>query len=271
MTPECRRHTDELQAVERGGTASVSDDLAFHLDSCPACRLRFDRGALPLDAAAFESLTAKDRRAVLRALVGARSGWWGWWGAAAAVVVLAIAVTWLVASLSRDSASPRGSSTPSLAEALVEDHIRYLGDPDRADRAGRSELDDRLAGHVDFPVSLPRTSIAELTGARRCFLLGRRVVLAFYQAGGVPVSYFLLPPGGTALPETTCADAPTMRCAAVRGYAIVTWERSGLIHGVVAAEPEVAAGFARQVISTADSDQPNEKHSISIPKGASQP
>lgn len=80
-------------------------------------------------------------------------------------------------------------------------------------------------------------------------------LLAFYRAEDVPVGYFVLAADGVSQPRRSCEDAPGFSCAAERGYTVVTWERSDLIHGVVAAEPEVATLFARQA------------HAASLPSG----
>jgi hypothetical protein len=241
MTTEtCRRYSRDLERIGAGEIREVPDALALHLDACPDCRRVFDRAAVPFDRDVFERLGAADRRRLLQVLVaGRRTTWWQRAALAAAVALLALAAGWLV-----PWPRPEGAA-PSMVEALVEDHIRYLGRPERQSALGRAALERELQGYVDFPVSLPAVASGRLTGARRCYLLGRRVALGFYQAGTTPLSYFVLPAQGVPLPRESCS-ARGLRCGAEEGYVVVTWESSGLVHAVVAAEEETALAFARE-------------------------
>ncbi|HEX9669574.1 MAG TPA: hypothetical protein VGC93_08830 [Thermoanaerobaculia bacterium] len=241
MTTEtCHRYSRDLERIACGEVREVPDALALHLDACPECRRAFDRAAVPFAAEAFERLGAADRQRLLQVLVaGRRAAWWQRPALAAAAALLVLAAGWFVPWPRPESAPP------SLVAALVEDHIRYLGRPERRSDRGRAALERELQSYVDFPVSLPAIASGHLTGARRCYLLGRRVALGFYAAGARELSYFVLPAEGVPLPPESCS-ARGLRCGAEGGYFVVTWERSGLVHAVVAADREAALAFARE-------------------------
>jgi hypothetical protein len=161
---------------------------------------------------------------------------------AAAVAAMAIFAGWAI-PWSRPAAR---METSGLAAALVEDHIRYLDSPERLSGGGHEALERQLRAYVDFPLALPAPPGAELTGVRRCFVLGRRVALGFYRAGDAPLSYFVLPAEGIPLGGAPCRGAgDRLRCAAELGYSVVAWQRSGLVYAVVAADGDNARRFAR--------------------------
>jgi hypothetical protein len=229
MSAHCHPFEFELRRSAMGEVVELSDAFALHLDRCPACRQMFDRAAVPLDSRGFESLNPLTRERLLRLQVTARRSHRRLLAAAAAAAVAVTLGGAGLAVLRTFSPAP-----PSVAVALVEDHIRYLTEADRWSTQSLEELLHELTAYVDFPVSLPTAGPAELTGARRCYLLGRRAVLAFYQEGRASLSYFVLPAGGVALPREDCGD-DGFRCTAQHGFVVVTWERTGLLHGVVGA------------------------------------
>ncbi len=222
-----RLQVDRLLAVPSG---PVADDLARHLDSCHACRERFDRGRVELDPAAFGALGPRQRERMLDALAGERAGNRGRarrYIAAAAIAATIGVGSWYVTT--REA----GVAAAAVGVALVEDHIRYLGHPDREQEASRPALVSYLRGYVDFPVSLPELPGARLTGARRCYLLGRRVALGFYDTPGGPVSYFALPGEGLEVPRQPCTAALQLSCSAHDGYHVVSWREAGILRALV--------------------------------------
>ncbi len=250
MSPDCSLHAGEIARVGAGEQPAVSDALALHLDACGPCRGAFDRAAVPLTPDGAATLGEDERRRLLRALIAPPRRAWVRPAVAAALALVAILAGWAI--------SPRPAGRPATAgftAALVEDHIRYLASPERTAGGTREALERRLRSYVDFPLSLPAPPGAELTGVRRCFVLGRRVALGFYRAGESEVSYFVLPAEGLPAAGTPCpgaADtagaagaADRLRCAAELGYSVVAWERSGLTYAVVAPDPAVALRFAR--------------------------
>lgn len=242
MTERCHDHEALLNRIAAGEVIEVPDNLATHLDSCTHCRDLFDRGRVPLDDVEKERLDADRRQRLLRTLVAPRGRRIRWRLAAAAVLAIGAASTGLLVLRGFDAAE-----TPAqVTVALVEDHIRYLGRPERRSDLEPAALEKDLQTYVDFPIRLPAVSDIDLTGARRCYLLGRRVALGFYAGEGAELSYFVLPAGGISLPAEDC-PAAGFRCESSDGYSVVTWERAGLLHGVVGADCNATLEFARAV------------------------
>lgn len=237
MSARCESFELELRRAASGASGAISDALALHLDACPACRRTFDRGVVPLDSEGFERVDPLTRDRMLRVPLGAPRSRHRLVVAAAAAVIVTLGIAAL--AIVRSSPVPG----PPVAVALVEDHIRYLADASRSARPSEDLVRD-LEAYVDFPVSLPEANPAKLTGVRRCYLLGRRVVLAFYEHDAARLSYFVLPANGLSLPGETCG-ADDLRCAEEQGYAAVIWRRGGLLHGAVAADRADALQFAQ--------------------------
>lgn len=132
--------------------------------------------------------------------------------ATAAIAVLLIAFgAWQSGFWQRRSAVDR------LAQALIEDHVRYLGIADAIQVA--SDDPQRIAAsfneRVGFPVKLPRLSGASLLGARFCWLKGHKAVLSFYESGQQRVSLFVL--DRNAVPSR---ELPEARCKILYGYRV---------------------------------------------------
>ncbi len=213
---------------------SVPDDLALHLDACSTCRELFDRTKIPMSREAFEGLSAQGRVRLLRTMGAARAArpWKIAATAMAAMVLLALAAVFY---------SQRASSpvTDPVSVALVEDHIRYLDHPDRRGRSTAEEYRAHLQSYLDFPVMIPELPRARLTGARRCYLLSRRVALAFYDAPEGPASYFVFAAEGLTLPGKRCPEDGGLKCGTSHGFQIVSWDEAGLVHAFVG--PNAAA------------------------------
>ncbi len=222
----CVRYQHDLLRLADGCASSIADDLALHLDACHSCRQLFDQGRVDLDPALFEVLPTPARRRILGRLGTARvARSLRLPAAAAAAALLALAASLFL----HQAVAPAGGER--IAVALVEDHIRYLGHPDRLAGGDRASLEDLIGSYVDFPVRFPVPADSRLTGARRCFVLGRRVALAFYDTPAGPVSYFILPADDLRPPRGSCGAG--FSCAASRGYDLVCWRRTGLIHALV--------------------------------------
>lgn len=206
----------------------VPDELALHLDGCASCRDLFNRTRMPMGREDLDGLPAQGRVKLLRTMGAARATqpWKRAAAALAAMLFLALAVLFY----SRHAAPP---AADPVSIALVEDHIRYLGHPDRSGRSGAETYQAYLQSYVDFPVMIPSLAGARLTGARRCFFLGRRAALAFYDLPEGPASYFVFSAEDLTLPPSRCAGGGDFACSAVQGYQVVTWKEAGLIHAFV--------------------------------------
>ncbi len=231
---DCGSIQAALRCVLENPSEALSDEAALHLDTCDRCRRFFDRGRVELDPDAFEELPSAGRVRMLRAIGSARAGGPRRLVAyAVAAGLLLVAGSLLYLGLHR---SPSGSV---VAAALVEDHIRYLDHPDRRGGLPPERYKTDLESYVDFPVMIPELPQARLTGARRCYLLGRRVALAFYDAPEGPASYFVFAAEGLTLPGKKCSKDGGLKCGASHGFQIVSWEEAGLVRALVG--PNAAA------------------------------
>ena len=225
---DCRKFEPTLRRISEYADESVPDDLALHLDACSACRDLFDRTKIPMSREDFETLSARGRVRLLRAMGAARAArpWKMAAAVMAAMVLLALAGVFLAQRRSPPATDP-------ISVALVEDHIRYLDHPDRKGRGTAEDYRAYLQSYLDFPVIIPSLADARLTGARRCFFLGRRAALAFYESPEGPASYFAFPAEELTLPPGHCAGDGRFACSAVHGYQVVSWKEAGLIHAFV--------------------------------------
>jgi hypothetical protein len=223
-----------LGRVMENPSDALPDELALHLDACDRCRRFFDRGRVELDPDDFEGLPPTGRARILRAIGSARAA-----GSRRLVASVVAAGLVLVAASLLYLGLHRSPSMPPVAAALVEDHIRYLNHPDRHGVLTSDRYEADLEAYVDFPVILRELPSARLTGARRCYLLGRRIALAFYDTPQGPASYFVLPAEALVTPGRRCTDDGSFKCEASHGFQIVSWEEAGLIHAFVG--PDAAA------------------------------
>ena len=225
---DCGKFEPTLRRILEYADESVPDELALHLDVCPACRDLFNRTKIPMMREDFEGLSAQGRVKLLRTMGAARAArpWKMAAATMAAMLLLALAAAFLA-----QRTAPRVTDPVSIA--LVEDHIRFSNHPDRSGQGTAAEYRAYLQSYLDFPVVIPSLVDARLTGARRCFLLGRRAALAFYESAEGPASYFAFPAEDLALPPGHCDGEGRFACAAVHGYQVVSWKEAGLIHAFV--------------------------------------
>ncbi len=250
MIGACERFRTTIRAVAEGVVVPISDELALHLDGCSRCRHLFDLGKIDLPKEVFEVLDDAPRRKMVVALGSARvlrptrRRWAAGVTVAAATVVIAVGLAYL-----------RGERpTPArVADALVEDHIRYLDHPDRNSGGDPATLKRYLESYVDFPVELTIPPQSRLTGGRRCFVLGRRVALIFYETPDGPASYFAFAADGLGAPGRVCPGAGGFACGASRGYRLVSWERAGLLHVLVGRRERPLLEMARACRSSTTS------------------
>jgi len=231
-----------IRAVADGVVAPISDELALHLDECSHCRHLFDLGKIGLPKEGFEVLDEAARRKLVVALGSARVArptrrrWAAGVTVAAAAVAITVGLAYVVGE--RPTAA-------RVADALVEDHIRYLGHPDRSGGGDPETLRRYLESYVDFPVELAVPPQSRLTGGRRCFVLGRRVALIFYETPDGPASYFVLAADGLGTPGRDCPGPGGFLCGASHGYRLVSWESAGLLHVLVGSRERTLVEMAR--------------------------
>jgi hypothetical protein len=238
-------------AVEPGRRApALPDWVALHLDECRECRRLFDAARVQLDPEAFERLGEARRQALVAALAAARAAG----GRRRAIIAAAVAAV-LAGVLALGGlvyfGPARGGREETVASALVEDHIRYLRSPERVTSEPPRSLLADLETYVDFPVRLPDLPHGSLTGGRRCYLLGRRAALFFFDTPEGPLSFFALESGGFEPPGRTCGEAAELACRRIRGYEVVSWEEAGILYAVVGPDSglvERAAGAAREAM-----------------------
>ena len=253
----CGRIEQIVEAESR--YSDLPDDLARHLDECPDCRRHFDATRVELDPSVFERLAADRRRALVAARAEARAAaGYRWRRLGVAAASLAAAATILLVLV--DRADRGGDSESVVATALVEDHIRYLADEDRRSTVETFAVSTLLQPYVDFPLQIPEIAESRLTGSRRCYLLGRRTALLFYEGRAGPLSYFVMESDDLEPPGRPCGSGSGLICCSLKGYRLVSWERAGLLHALVGPDSdrvEAAAGSARDAF--AHESQPDTK------------
>lgn len=242
MTRACEEIRRALRGVADGVTLSIDDEFALHLDTCSRCRREFDLGKIDLPKEGFEVLGEAARRRIVVALGSARvlrpRGRRRKAGLTVAAAILLVALGGIYLTVQRRAAD-------RVAEALVEDHIRYLNHPDRNVGGDPAVLARFLESYVDFPIELVVPPESRLVGGRRCFVLGRRVALVFYETPSGPASYFVFPAEGLRPPGHRCPEDAAFDCATSRGYHLVSWENAGLVHVVVGARQRPLLDMAR--------------------------
>jgi hypothetical protein len=202
----------------------------------------FDLGKIDLPKAGFEVLDEAARRRMVVALGSARVLRPRRGRRAAALTVAAAS---LVIAAGAAFFAGRPPAADKVAVALVEDHIRYLNQPERNGGGSPVTLKRYLESYVDFPVELAIPPQSRLTGGRRCFVLGRRVALIFYEIAGGPASYFVFAADGLRPPGRGCPGAGELACAASHGYRLVSWESAGLLHVLVGSRERPLLEMAR--------------------------
>lgn len=246
MTGACERYRATIRTLAAGVEDPMSDALALHLDECSHCRHLFDLGKIEVPKDNFEVLDEAARRRVVVALGSARvlksshRHWMASVSVAAATVIIAVGLIFLMS----------GRAPGRVADAVVEDHIRYLDHPDRSGSAEPGTLERYFESYLDFPVELTIPPHSRLTGGRRCFVLGRRVALVFYETPDGPASYFVFAADGLVTPGRGCPGAAEFACGASHGYRLVSWESAGLLHVLVGSRERTLIEMARACRST---------------------
>ena len=200
---ECRRTADRLTPfVDEALPPAERKDVESHLDDCPPCRVSADhqqggRAVLreradqlrsePLPPGLRSRCTALAREHARRA---ATPSWTSRIVPASLAVVLVVFTALAIVTL----ATQRSNTV--LAAQLTADHTKCF----RAFPPSGAELDahaaeERLAAlygwDIHVPPSSPRDGV-RLVGARRCLYGDGRIPHLLYEAGGRPLSLFVL-------------------------------------------------------------------------------
>ncbi len=100
------------------------------------------------------------------------------WGA------LAFAAAFLVAvGVGLWAKWPTSTAADQLAQALIEDHVRYLKIPDAIQVVSNDpqRIADSFQDRVGFPIRLPELSDANLLGARFCWIKRNKACFRFMR------------------------------------------------------------------------------------------
>lgn len=228
--PDCCRFRD----VELG----TADAIRAGRPTWTASSSLRERVAIALEAerqAAGRSMPARgaSRRSRRRVLMIA-----GGVLAAAAAAALVVAV--------RAGRADGQQLAHEMAEALVDDHLKYARRADRLQLAATSPpaLETFFEQELQLAAKLPVLGDARLVGGRRCKLRGRPAALAFYDAAradhpaGDPISLFVFESRGE--DWSRMKEIPGLRGKRTcrhheRGVGLVIWEERGLVYAMAGA------------------------------------
>lgn len=212
----------EMLSAYVDGQLQTHEELEVrrHLDGCAHCRQTVENLSQINRAIAATSEVhpvphaLRERLHQLGASKAKRPGKWLLATTVAAAVLLVALGVW------RFGMSRRRTAVQQLAQALIEDHVRYLGVSDAIQVASHDprRIADSFNNRVGFPIKLPHLSDASLLGARFCRLKGHKAVLSFYEREQTRISLFVLDRNavpGRELPETRCESLQNYRVCLV--------------------------------------------------------
>ncbi len=240
----CRNTDFERLSEFVDGALSPAEELELrrHLDACAVCRARVD-ALIQLKQAVASGATIHPVPHGLRERVtqmGARSRGpkpRAAWLAGAATVAAGLLIVTLISTWSTRRYEPE---VDQLREAMVADHIHYLGVPEPAAIVSGDprELSSALAREVGFGFELPDLRDTKLLGGRLCRLRGQKAALTIYEHGGRRVSLFLLDS------STFRASVPRESgCHTLGRYAVCLVEANQIWYALVA-ERDLASELA---------------------------
>jgi len=227
--------------VDRELDAAGAEAVERHLAECPSCAARVrSEGDLKLairTRARIGPAPAGLSAQVLRRLRQEDGKPLRWWSQRR--VIMTAGTLAALAALAVGTLPWHEGGRPRLVTELIDDHIRYLVSTVPAEE-GTGDLDSAerwLEGQLDLAVPVPRFAPGgpHLLGARRCYVLDRRVALLFYELDGQRVSVFAMDDRGLDLAGMTRLDVPETECSmdSYKGYHVVGWKRAGLLFALV--------------------------------------
>jgi anti-sigma factor RsiW len=230
-------HNTDLETLSQfvDGAVSPAEELELrrHLDTCAVCRARVD-ALIRLKQAVASGATIHPVPHGLRERVNQmgeasrgpkhRAAWLA--GAAAIAAGLLIVVLFSTWSTRRYE-----PEVDQLREAMIADHIHYLGVPEPAAIVSGDprKLSAALAPELGFGFQLPALRNTKLLGGRLCRLRGQRAALTIYEHGDRRVSLFLLDS------STVRASVPRESgCSALGRYEVCLVEANQIWYALVA-------------------------------------
>jgi anti-sigma factor RsiW len=119
-----------------------------------------------------------------------------------------------------------------VIEAPIEDMATFLDSGREVDIVSSSPEAVRawMAQRVGFDPPPPALAGLRLVGGRLCYLLDRRLVAYSYERHGRPLTLYLVPAGGLALPESGAAGE-------ARGLRAIAWRDGELFRVLVVPLP----------------------------------
>lgn len=202
-----------VEPISAGVDAALTDpervELERHLDGCAECRQRLLSmravkhavARLPSREMPPGAVRARVESLPLERVHSRRFRLLRW--SAAALIVLGVG--WAGMSFRHRAPGTGGS----LAEALVDDHLRFVPNAMLAELATSDpqQVVRFFKGRVPFSPVAPRLPGSQLMGGRTCTLKGKRAELLFYGSGNRTLSLYAF--GG---------DIDVGGCQAARGH-----------------------------------------------------
>jgi anti-sigma factor RsiW len=200
---DCRRTADRLTPyVDDALPPAERADVEQHLDACPPCRVsaEHEHGGRTVLRERADWLRAESLPPGLRsrcaaiarehARAGAPLSSWSRFVPAALAVGLVLFTMLAVVTLATQR------SNTLLAAQLTADHTKcFRGFPPSGAAVDARGAEERLASQYGWDIHVPPSSAEDgvrLVGARRCLYGDGRVPHLLYDAGGQPLSLFVL-------------------------------------------------------------------------------
>lgn len=113
--------------------------------------------------------------------------------------------------------------------AAAEDHMRAQHE-ETIETSDPKAIARWLRSRVAFHVHVPEFEGNRVTGARLCFLDGRRGAVLTYEVDGRPLSFYVMPDDGS---RELGVNSSAFRRDVRAGYNVVTWRQSGLSYALI--------------------------------------
>ncbi len=157
---------------------------------------------------------------------------------AAVLLVAALLISYLFYfSPSKHNINVLSKTEYKITEELVEDYIRYKLSEQPVEYATEDakELANWFNGKLDFTTRFSSLNGFTLSGGRLCYLLERRIALAFYYNSDHWVSLFICRDSHLDLSglKTISKKNKTFWVDESKGYKVVLWKQNDLLYALV--------------------------------------